>query len=149
MVNKATDIQRRSFYPLCVCVCVPDLQAQTQAHLVRAVKTLKWENSAGKSFLAHRRPRNLFIFSIDLFSCHSTISAPDLKIEQAALVFRFEFGSSVFWLFSSTLVWVTGGRYGTWDGLWLWRSPEGHGCWLRLALLILCHHIDVVLCVPL
>lgn len=57
--RKTTNVQRKSLHPLWK-VPVLVLLEQTQAHLARPVKTLKWENSAGKSFLAHRCPRNLF-----------------------------------------------------------------------------------------
>lgn len=40
-------------------------------------------------------------------------------------------------------------REGTWDGLWLDGSPEGHGRWLGFALVVLRYHVDVVLRVPL
>lgn len=36
----------------------------------------------------------------------------------------------------------------TWDGLWLCGCSDGHGGRLGLPFLILCHHVDVILCVP-
>lgn len=115
---------------------VPVLQAQTQAHLAKAVKTLKRKNSAAKSFLARCCPGNLFFFSV-LWSYLIVTHLSELDSKNRA------------WLFSPSLVGVSWEMESTWNCFRLCRRPERHGCWLGPALLILCHHIDIVLGVPL
>ncbi len=51
----------------------------------------------------------------------------------------------------SWCVWMLGGwddGNSTWDDGGLCGCSEGEDAWLRLALLILCHHVDLILCIP-
>lgn len=112
------------------------LRAQTQALTARPVKTLKIE-------IIPPLPSRKSIFSLDVFSYISSC--------RGRVINRLQCSGFQLWVWlvvSLVQLLVREQREDTWDDLWLRGCSEGHGWRLGLPFLILCHHVDIVFCVP-